>query len=63
MNNLENILGQKASFNIKHKGLNNANHQLQQENAHMMERLGQFEISKIKLWDEMMTTQSEKMKY
>ena len=31
----------------------------QQENAHMMERLDQFEIIEAKLRDEMMTTQSE----
>ena len=42
LNELENSPGQVASFHIKHKGLNNSNHQIQQENSHLMERLGQF---------------------
>ena len=63
LNELENSLGQVACFHIKLKGLNNANHQMQQETAHMMELLGQFEIIEAKLRDEVMTTQSEKIRY
>ena len=33
---------------------------MQQENSHMMERLGQFLILEANLWNEAMTTQSEK---
>ena len=44
LNKFENISGQIASFQIKPKGLNNFNHQIQQENAHVMERLGPFKI-------------------
>ena len=60
LNKLENSSGQVASFHIKLKGLNNYNHQFQQENAYLMERLGQFLIREAKLRDELMTTQSEK---
>ena len=33
---------------------------MQQENIHLMERLGKFEILEAELWDEVMSTQSEK---
>ena len=49
-----------ASFHIKIKGLNNANNQMQKENALVMELIGQFEILEAKLRNEVMTTQSEK---
>ena len=48
-NELENSSVQVASIHIKPKGLNNAKHQMQQENAHMMEHPGQFEIIEAKL--------------
>ena len=60
LNKLENSSGQVGSLHIKLKGLNNANHQMQQEHAHIMERLGKFEILEAKLQDEVMTTQSKK---
>ena len=60
MNKIENSSGQVDDFHINIKGLKYANHQMQQENAHMMERLGQFEIFESKLLDEVITTQAEK---
>ena len=42
LNKLENSSSQVDSFYTKIKGLNNSNHQMQQENAHMMEELVQF---------------------
>ena len=63
LNEIENSSCQIASFHIKPKVLKNANHQMQQENTHLMEHLGQSEILEANLWDEVMTTQSEKMKY
>ena len=60
LNNLENISVQITSFHIKLKGLNNTNHQMQQENAQLLECLGKFEIIEEKLRGEVMTTQSEK---
>ena len=36
LNDLGNISGQVSSFRIKLTGLNNANHQIQQENSHLM---------------------------
>ena len=63
MKKLENSSGQVDSLYIKIKVLNNSNNQMQQENAHLMEHLSQFEILVEELQDEVMTTQSEKMKY
>ena len=60
LNKLENIPVQIASFHIELKGLNNANHQIQQENTHMMKRLVRFEIVEENIRDEVMTTKSEK---
>ena len=57
MNKLENNSGQVASFDIKTKDPNNANNHMQQENEHMLEQLGHFEILEAKLRDEVMTTQ------
>ena len=36
LNKLENSPGQVASFHIKLKVLDNSNHQMQQENSHLM---------------------------
>ena len=58
LNNLENILGQVYSSHIKTKGLKISNNQMQQENSHMMEKLGHFEILEEKLRYEVMNTQS-----
>ena len=55
-NKLENSSGQVASFHINIKGLNNAKHQMQQENAHLIEHLSHFEILEAKLQNEVMTT-------
>ena len=60
LNKLENSSGQVASFQIKLKILNNAYHQMKQEYAYLMERLGQFEILEANIQDEVMTTQSGK---
>ena len=40
LNKLENSWGQLAYIHVKLKGLNNSNHQMQQENVHLMERPG-----------------------
>ena len=56
LNKLENSSGQVAYFYIKLKGLNHDNHQIQQENSHLMEHLGQFEILESKIRGEVMTT-------
>ena len=37
--------------------MNNANHHMQQENEHILEQLGQFEILESNIPDEVMTTQ------
>ena len=50
-NKLENSSGQVASFHIKLKGLNNANHHMQQENTHLTEHISQFEMLESKLRD------------
>ena len=44
LNKLKNILAQAAYFHIKLRSLNNANHKIQQGNAHLMEHLGKFDI-------------------
>ena len=60
LNKLENILGQVTSLHIRLTGPNNVYHQIKQENAHMMKHFGQFEILQAKIWDEVMTAQSDK---
>ena len=56
LNKLVNSSVQVSYFHIKLKSLNNANHHMQQENAHMMERFGQFEIFEENLRNKVMTT-------